>query len=79
MSIYLKACRRCRGDLFFEHDSQSDSGWACLQCGWRGEKAEILNNYRVLAGENRVETSAIRSPEGCSARGSVHLLHNRNR
>ena len=32
-SLWLKACRRCKGDVYRENDSY---GWylQCFQCGW---------------------------------------------
>lgn len=32
--VWLKACPKCKGDLFLEDDSQ-DRYLACLQCGQR--------------------------------------------
>ena len=52
MSIYLKACKRCRGDLFLEYDTELGIGWICLQCGCRCEKAETLGNYGASLNED---------------------------
>lgn len=30
----LKACPKCRGDLYKEEKSPEFSGWKCLQCGF---------------------------------------------
>ena len=52
MSIHLKACLRCHGDLFIEYDFDSGQGWSCLQCGWKCEKDKVLGNCEVLLGED---------------------------
>lgn len=46
--MWLKACPRCRGDLFKERNV-GDSSMVCLQCGHVLTKAqeEILRTYMV--------------------------------
>jgi len=65
MSIRLRSCPRCQGDLFIEFDFASGQGWTCLQCGWRCEKDDVLGDYGVLADENG---SVLKSE-----RGRTHL------
>jgi hypothetical protein len=79
MSIYLKACQRCRGSLFLESDDQMGTEWVCLQCGWRSERLESQDNYRASGNQSEEEIPAITNRGGCDARRSVCLLHNRHR
>ena len=52
MSIYLKACLRCHGDLFTEYDAISGQELTCLQCGRRYKKVKVLGDYAVFLDEN---------------------------
>ena len=52
MSICLKSCPKCHGDLFIEYDVDSGQSWSCLQCGWRCEITKAPADYETLLGED---------------------------
>ncbi len=50
--VKIKGCRRCRGDVFLERDSEGEY-ISCLQCGavytkHDKEEKKISRNYRLI-------------------------------
>jgi reverse gyrase len=58
--IYVKACPRCRGDVFTERDHQG-CYLTCLQCG------HVLNEREEVRLAGRINPSARRRPSDAAA------------
>ena len=51
MSLRLRACTRCKGDLMEESDTGEFTAWVCLQCGHEQEnngKVEVTHGTPVV-------------------------------
>lgn len=68
--MWLKACPRCRGDLFLDSDAYGRFV-SCIQCGNILDKAQERMLFRVTAQLPRRKPQVVRTPQSVESQSAA--------
>jgi uncharacterized protein YbaR (Trm112 family) len=70
LMMWLKACPRCRGDLFLDSDAYGRFV-SCIQCGNILDKAQERMLFRVTAQLPRRKPQVVRTPQSVESQSAA--------